>query len=65
MWWWPHSNMHRSNSRDDFWGLLLIDYLFHPTLMLSELVLGRSLLTLPAAAGATRSPASGLAGRPR
>ena len=63
--WWPHGNMHRSNSGEDLWGLPLIDYLFHPTLMLSALVLGWSLLTLPAAAGATRSPASGLAGRPR
>ena len=62
--WWPHSNMHRSNSGEDLWGLLLIDYLFHPTLMLSALVLGWSLLTLPAAAGATRGPASA-AGRPR
>jgi hypothetical protein len=60
--WWPHSNMHRSNG-DDLWGLLLVDYLFHPTLMVSALVLGWSLLTLPAAAGATRSPAS--AAKPR
>ncbi len=52
--WWPHSNMHRSNG-DDLWGLLLIDYIFHPTLMLSALVLGWSLLTLPAA-GASGSP---------
>ena len=61
--WWPHSNMHRSNG-DDLWGLLLVDYLFHPTLMLSALVLGWSLLTLPAAAGAAGSPTSA-AGKPR
>ncbi len=54
--------MHRSNG-DDLWGLLLIDYIFHPTLMLSALVLGWSLLTLPAA-GASGSPASA-AGKPR
>jgi hypothetical protein len=60
--WWPHSNMHRSNG-DDLWGLLLIDYLFHPTLMVSVLVLGWSLLTLPPA-GASGSPVS-LAGKPR
>jgi hypothetical protein len=38
-------------------GLLLIDYLFHPTLMVSALVLGWSLLTLPPAA-ASGSPVS-------
>lgn len=37
--WWPHDNMHATTAHDDLWRLLLIEYLFHVTLVLSAFVL--------------------------
>ncbi len=36
--WWPHDNLHMHNGLN-FFGLLLIDYGFHSTIMLATLIL--------------------------
>src|SRR3989338_6669344 len=37
--WWPHDNLHRVNGDSNFFGLLMIEYGFHITLMISGLIL--------------------------
>ncbi len=37
--WWPHDNMHATTGHDDLWRLLLIEYMFHVTLILAAAVL--------------------------
>ena len=39
--WWPHDNMHKHNGMD-LAGLLLIDYLFHVSMMVAAVVLAHS-----------------------
>jgi hypothetical protein len=41
--WWPHSNMHRSNTTLE--GLVLIDWTFHLTLIVGAAVIGTYLYT--------------------
>lgn len=43
--WWPHQHMHISNG-DNVAGLILIEYAFHVTLMLSGLALAFCLISL-------------------
>lgn len=50
--WWPHDNFHMATGMD-LNGLLMIEYAFHMTLILSALVVARFFLaTLRAAAAA-------------
>jgi hypothetical protein len=61
--WWPHDNMHQANGHD-LGGLLVIEYLYHATLMVAGAVLGYGFvkwLSSPDRAG-TR-PASDSPGR--
>lgn len=37
--WWPHDRMHMSNGGENLWGLLLIEYLFHVSLIVSAIVI--------------------------
>lgn len=39
--WWPHDNLHLSTPIENLNGLLMIEYGFHVTLMLSALVVAR------------------------
>jgi hypothetical protein len=39
--WIPHTSMHITNAADDFGRLVLIEYVFHFTLILGALVLAR------------------------
>ena len=63
--WWPHDNLHLSTSINDLNGLLMIEYGFHMTLMLSALVVARFFLatlraTIAAAPAVTaHAPATG------
>jgi hypothetical protein len=41
--WWPHSNMHRANTTLE--GLVLIDWVFHLTLIVGAAVIGTYLYT--------------------
>ena len=41
--WWPHSNMHRANTTLE--GLVLIDWMFHLTLIVGAAVIGTYLYT--------------------
>jgi hypothetical protein len=41
--WWPHDNMHKHNGMD-LAGLLMIDYLFHVSMMIAGAVLAYSLV---------------------
>ena len=41
--WWPHDNMHKHNGMD-LDGLLVIDYVFHVSMMLAGLVLAYNLI---------------------
>jgi hypothetical protein len=41
--WWPHDNMHKHNGMD-LNGLLMIDYLFHVSMMVAGLILAYSLV---------------------
>jgi hypothetical protein len=43
--WWPHQHMHISNG-DNMTGLIVIEYAFHVTLMLSGLALAFCLISL-------------------
>lgn len=44
--WWPHDNMHISNASDDFWRLLLIEYLFHFTLVVAAIAIAYEFFVL-------------------
>ncbi len=54
--WWPHDNMHKHNGMD-LNGLLMIDYLFHVSMMVAGAVLAytlvRALQTAPTTGPAT------------
>jgi hypothetical protein len=41
--WWPHDNMHKHNGMD-LAGLLVIDYLFHVSMMVAGLILAYNLV---------------------
>ena len=41
--WWPHSNMHRTNTTLE--GLVLIDWTFHLTLIVGAVIIGTYLYT--------------------
>lgn len=57
--WWPYDNFHRATGLDHG-ALLLIEYGFHMTMILSTLVLARFFLaTLRAAGAAGRAAATG------
>jgi hypothetical protein len=36
--WWPHDNMHISNTMGNVWGLIRIEYLFHFSLIITTIV---------------------------
>ena len=42
--WWPHSNMHRANTTLE--GLVLIDWLFHLTLIVGAAIIGTYFYTV-------------------
>lgn len=54
--WWPHDNLHLSTPLDDLNGLILIEYGFHVTLILSALVVARFFLATLRAAIAAAPP---------
>lgn len=39
--WWPHDNMHKHNG-EDLGGLLVIEYLFHVTLIVAGVIIAMS-----------------------
>ena len=53
--WWPHDNLHMASGMD-LDGLLMIEYAFHMTLILSALVVARIFLATLGAAVATVPP---------
>lgn len=55
--WWPHDNLHVATGMD-LNGLLMIEYAFHMTLILSALVVARFFLATLAAAVAKAPPAA-------
>jgi hypothetical protein len=63
--WWPHDNLHLSTSINNLNGLLMIEYGFHVTLMLTALVVARFFLATlraaiaPAPPVAQHAPATG------
>jgi hypothetical protein len=50
--WWPHDNMHKHNGMN-LEGLLIIDYLFHGSMIVAGLVLANSLVRALQAAPTT------------
>lgn len=42
--WWPHDNMHMSNAHDNWGRLLMIEYIFHVTLILAAAGMAWSVL---------------------
>jgi hypothetical protein len=50
--WWPHDNMHKHNGMD-LGGLLVIDYVFHVSMMLAGAVLAYNLVRALQSAGMT------------
>jgi hypothetical protein len=50
--WWPHSNMHRANTTLE--GLVLIDWMFHLTLIVGAAVIGTYLYRSVSQAQASR-----------
>jgi hypothetical protein len=64
MQWWPHSNSHRVIG-EDYLKLLLVDYGFHVTLMISAAIIARFFLaTMRQACGAAARPAREMAHAP-
>jgi hypothetical protein len=51
--WWPHDNMHKHNGMD-LAGLLVIDYLFHGSMIVAGVVLAYSLVRALQTAPTTR-----------
>jgi hypothetical protein len=44
--WWPHDNMHISNAHDNWGRLLMIEYMFHVTLIAAAIGMAWSFLHL-------------------
>ncbi|MEX0649799.1 MAG: hypothetical protein WD200_02275 [Candidatus Andersenbacteria bacterium] len=42
--WWPHDNLHRVAHENNFLNLLIIEYVFHVTLMIAGFILARFLV---------------------
>jgi hypothetical protein len=44
--WWPHENMHRVHVDGDYMGLVLIEYVFHVTLIIAGVIVALAFLRL-------------------